>query len=375
MPPSPRVDRWFVTDEPHRFGSGWISGTLGAVLGLAALGGTACWLWPDTLTTPQLRAHYPADPTPWLAGVAGLALAFGTLSLLLRRKKTLGAIALGSSFVAATLLLVGERGHVTAATPGIALDVFVLNLLLYPAVFLPIERLWPRLAQPTFRHEWWTDLAWFASSALAVQVTTLLVLAPGDAVAAMVPHAIGTAVAAQPLALQFVAIVLVADIVQYWVHRACHRAPWLWRFHEIHHSAVTMDWLAGSRLHVVDAVLTRGLVYAGIATLGFTPTAIGIYLVFVGAQATFVHANVRWRLGWLEPFLVTPRFHHWHHAEHPPDVNFAVHLPWLDRLFGTHWLPTGAWPERYGLANGATGPRGFWRQLLTARPPSRESRC
>jgi sterol desaturase/sphingolipid hydroxylase (fatty acid hydroxylase superfamily) len=47
------------------------------------------------------------------------------------------------------------------------------------------------------------------------------------------------------------------------------------------------------------------------------------------------------------------------------DVNFAVHLPWLDRLFGSHHLPAHDWPAHYGLADGQRGPRGFWRQLLT----------
>jgi hypothetical protein len=47
-----------------------------------------------------------------------------------------------------------------------------------------------------------------------------------------------------------------------------------------------------------------------------------------------------------------------------------VHLPVLDRLFDTHHLPNDVWPERYGLAGGAQGPRGFC-QLLIARRASR----
>jgi lathosterol oxidase len=45
------------------------------------------------------------------------------------------------------------------------------------------------------------------------------------------------------------------------------------------------------------------------------------------------------------------------------DRNFAVHLPVLDRLFGTQHLPRDAWPDRYGLADDAM-PEGWWRQLL-----------
>lgn len=369
MTQDPPSAGWFVSDEPHRFGRGWIAGTIGAVLGLAAVGTAACLAWPEVLTTPQLRAHYPPAIRELALGAAALALALGLVSALLRRKKTLAVIASTSGLVATGLLAAvpnREAGAAAAATLGV--DVFVLNLLAYSAVFVPLERLWPRrAAQPTFRAEWWTDLAWFLSSALLVQITTLLVLAPGNFLSAHAPTVFAAATWALPLPLQVVAIVVVADLVQYWMHRACHRVPFLWRFHEVHHSAQAMDWLAGSRLHLVDALLTRAAVFAAIAALGFPVRAIAIYLVFVTAQATFVHANVGWRLRWLEPFLVTPRFHHWHHAESPIDVNYAVHLPWLDRLFGTFHLPGDAWPERYGLLNGATGPRGFWRQLFLRR--------
>ena len=369
------ASHWLVTDEPHRFGSGWISGTLGAVLGLAALGAAGSVRWPQLLTTPELRPHLP----PWLPSAtlaaATLAFVFGALSLLLRRKKTLGAIAVGSAVLALPLLASAAavangaapdtaNGDATASSFGFGLDVFTVQLLVYSALFVPLERLWPLRAQPTFRPEWWTDLAWFASSALLVQITTFLVLTPGQALAERLPGGWRPHVAAAPLALQFVGVVVVSDLVQYWVHRASHTLPWLWRFHAIHHDAIAMDWLAGSRLHVVDAVLTRAMVFAAVVMVGFAPTAIGAYLLFVAAQATFVHANVGWRLRWLEPFLVTPRFHHWHHADSVQNVNFAVHLPWLDRLFGSHHLPQDEWPQQYGLGDGRRGPRGFWRQLL-----------
>jgi lathosterol oxidase len=45
------------------------------------------------------------------------------------------------------------------------------------------------------------------------------------------------------------------------------------------------------------------------------------------------------------------------------DVNFAIHLPFIDRWFGTHYLPKDAWPQRYGLVGGSV-PRGFFAQLV-----------
>jgi len=63
----------------------------------------------------------------------------------------------------------------------------------------------------------------------------------------------------------------------------------------------------------------------------------------------FIHANVRWRFGPLEWLIATPAFHHWHHTrgEHA-DRNYAAMLPWLDRLFGTYYMPRKAWPANYG---------------------------
>jgi len=78
---------------------------------------------------------------------------------------------------------------------------------------------------------------------------------------------------------------------------------------------------------------------------------------------------VRW-------LLATPQHHHWHHAVEPVDVNFAVHLPVIDAVFGTLHLPRDRWPARYGLA-GAPVPGGYWAQTIfpfrrAARPPARD---
>lgn len=71
------------------------------------------------------------------------------------------------------------------------------------------------------------------------------------------------------------------------------------------------------------------------------------------------------RLTWLDRWIVTPRFHHWHHGveKEAIDVNFAVHLPLFDRLFGTYHTPAdGRWPEGYGIA-GHPVPKGFCGQF------------
>jgi sterol desaturase/sphingolipid hydroxylase (fatty acid hydroxylase superfamily) len=173
------------------------------------------------------------------------------------------------------------------------------------------------------------------------------------------------AVSRLPLAIQVVGVLLIADFTQYWVHRAFHSVPWLWRFHAIHHSATQMDWLAGSRLHLVDAVVTRATTYVPIYILGFSEAALIVYVVVVAVQATFIHANVRWELRSLQWFLATPAFHHWHHSDaaEAVDKNFSVHTPLWDRLFGTYFLPA-CWPASYGLSGAQRVPLGWLRQFV-----------
>ena len=351
----------------HRFGSGWISGVLSATCGALGYGGVLCLLFPNWLTTPAARALYPMDLVRFLIYVM-LVLGFGlgALSVVLRRRKVLGftgiALATAGTLLGGSAAEVGSVGGTTA----VGLDWFLLNLFVLALLFVPLERVIPRLPeQAIFRRGWTTDLMHFAMSHLMVQVTVVLTMLPAALFFRWATQPwLQDAVAAQPLLVQLVEILLVADFTQYWVHRAFHRVPWLWRLHAIHHSSQALDWLAGSRLHLIDIVVTRGLSFVPLYVLGFAPPAVYAYLVFVSFLAVFIHANVRLNLSMLDWVLVTPRFHHWHHAAHPEavDKNFAVHLPWIDRLFGTAYLPSGRWPEAYGIA-GHPVPEGYWRQL------------
>jgi len=172
-------------------------------------------------------------------------------------------------------------------------------------------------------------------------------------------------VAALPFFVQLIAIMFLTDLVQYWVHRLFHRVPWLWKFHAVHHSARALDWMAGARMHFLEIIVLRGTTVIPMIVLGFSATAMHSYILLVYLYSTFIHANVGWRLGGLEGLLVTPRFHHWHHGieAEAVDVNFAIHFPILDRLFGTHHLPEDKWPSGYGIA-GHPVPKGYSAQFM-----------
>lgn len=357
------------TTESTTFGTGWLSGLVGAILGLLGLGAVLCFRFPDWLTVPEARSLYPVPLVRVLLHVVLVSgFVLGAISLTLRRNKALGTVAITATLASALLggSQVPLEGELRTG-PFVGLDWFLLNLIVYSAVFVPLERWFARLpAQPLFRATWPTDFTYFFVSAILVQVTTLVTLQPAMLLFdwARVPT-VQTWIHGAPWIVQFLLMIVVSDLTQYWVHRAFHAVPVLWRFHAVHHSAEQMDWLAGSRLHLVDIAVTRGLTYVPIYVLGFGEGPLVAYLIFVSAQATFIHANVRFEWRPLQWILATPRFHHWHHAAEPEavDTNFAVHLPVLDVLFGTAYLPE-RWPSAYGIAQGAAAPRGYLRQFL-----------
>lgn len=352
----------------RRFGSGWISGVLGFCLGLAGVALVVTLLAPGTFSTPELAGLRAG---PWFRVILHVVLVsafvLSTLSLALRPGKILGLSGVSLTLIA--VLMGGSQAQPVVGDPTAAyfgLDFFVLRMIFTGLLFIPIERMFAhRAEQPVFRTEWREDLFYFLVSSLLVQVLTYLTFAPARSILAFAPlTSLRAWVGGLPFAVQFVAIMFLTDVVQYWVHRAFHRVPWLWQFHAVHHSAKEMDWMAGARMHFFEIVALRSLTVLPMFVLGFGPGPMNAYIFVVYLYATFVHANVGWRFPVVEKFLVTPRFHHWHHGieKEAIDVNFAVHFPLLDRLFGTHYLPKDQWPSGYGI-EGHPVASGYWAQF------------
>ena len=49
---------------------------------------------------------------------------------------------------------------------------------------------------------------------------------------------------------------MLLDIVAYWIYRAYHDVPLLWRLHVIHHSDVNLDVSSASRFHPGEVLLS-----------------------------------------------------------------------------------------------------------------------
>jgi sterol desaturase/sphingolipid hydroxylase (fatty acid hydroxylase superfamily) len=229
-------------------------------------------------------------------------------------------------------------------------------LVILTAIFVPLEHFFSVRPAKVFQRGWSTNLGWYFLNSLA----PIFILGPPSALIALgihaiLPASITGAAAALPLWARMVAAMVVGEVGFYWGHRWSHEWPLLWRFHAVHHSAEHINFMVNTRAHPVDVVFTRlcGLVllYAtGLAsTVGSHPSLAPTLVLLVGSTwSYFIHANLRWRLGPLEEILSSPAFHHWHHTrEDHRDHNYSSMLPFMDRVFGTFYLPRH-WPEAYG---------------------------
>ncbi len=357
---SPRSDR--------PLGSGWLSGCLSLLAALTGLLIVVIRWYPQTFTMPELQPiHQGGYMVLFLRFVLLSGYVLALLSLILSRYRALAWTGLIVSVIA-SLMATAQPEHAPGAQSlYFGLDYFIVNVLLVGFLFVPLERFFPaRPEQTVFRADWQEDMFYYLLSSMLVQVLSFLSMAPANFVNLHFDISETQAyIAGMSFALQVVIIMMATDFVEYWVHRAFHTFPALWRFHAIHHSTKKMDWLAGARMHFVEIAVLRGLTAVPMFTLGFLPEAIQTYLLIVYFYSSFIHSNIGWRFGFIERFLVTPRFHHWHHGSDREaiDINYASHFPIYDWLFGTHYLPETAWPENYGVV-GDNVPRGYWKQFL-----------
>ena len=244
-------------------------------------------------------------------------------------------------------------------------DVDYSAIIILACVFIPLERLLPLHAeQPLLRRNWANDLFYLLFNGFVIRAgSTILFGAVMALYRGYVDPADTAWVATQPIWLQVIAVMVIADIGYYTAHRSFHAIPFLWKFHSVHHSIEEMDWLATHRVHPVDQILSNAMALLPIYFLGFSPVALGIHFAIYQAQALLVHSNVKVNFGPLKYLLASPEYHHWHHANQPEayDRNFASQLSIIDVVAGTMFLPKHQ-PTRYGLTEPM--PPLYHQQLL-----------
>ncbi len=258
------------------------------------------------------------------------------------------------------------------------LPVLLIALVILGFGFGIVERLWPSLrGQKRLRPGMFTDIAYFVFSGTLGRLLTgifafiVIVLAArilgvgltGEQLRGLAPRE--TSVGHWPIGLQLIAFIVLADFLSYWQHRAFHTFSRLWRFHAVHHSSTTLDWLSAARVHPLNDALATAAVATPLLLLGFSARTLGAYLPLLTLYAIALHANVSWSYGPLRYVIASPAFHRWHHSNAPEaiDKNFAGLMPLWDVIFGTLYLPKDLRATSFGV-NGEPVPGSFLPQML-----------
>jgi sterol desaturase/sphingolipid hydroxylase (fatty acid hydroxylase superfamily) len=183
-----------------------------------------------------------------------------------------------------------------------------------------------------------------------------------------------------PFWLQTVSGILVLDFsVGYLSHRAMHMLPFMWRFHQIHHSDPFVDVTTTYRTHPVETVWRFLFAIVPIWILGLPAAAVMIQRLLQATNGVIEHANIRLAAtvdGLLSTVWVTPNVHKMHHSRqvHETNSNYANLLTIYDRLFGTYTPSGPAVSVVYGLDGADRSKIASFRDLL-AMPLQRRSRA
>jgi sterol desaturase/sphingolipid hydroxylase (fatty acid hydroxylase superfamily) len=260
---------------------------------------------------------------------------------------------------------------VNSAWSGAALAALTDGLAVFACLALlfgPLERAFPAVArQGVLRPALRLDLLFLAGQQLCFGGAVLAAVAWLHAHAQHLPlGSLRTGFGGQPLWLQVLEVVMLGDLLVYWGHRLQHAWEPLWRFHAVHHSAESLDWVAAHREHPLDGLYTQTLMNLPLIVTGFNLRGAAGVVVFRAVWAVFIHSNVRIPLGPLGWLFGSPDLHHWHHERAQRTVNYGNLAPWTDRLFGTHHCPPGP-PPSLGLQTPL--PDSYWRMLIDPLHP------
>ncbi len=169
---------------------------------------------------------------------------------------------------------------------------------------------------------------------------------------------------ALPLAVDFVACTLVAELVSWVSHWVKHRHPFLWRFHFQHHREEHFSLWMVTHTHALEVVLSGTALVALLVWLGFSPLAVQFYFALYSVLLTYHHSTHGYSLGWLDRLLVSPAYHR-HHHRRDGTGNYGAALTVWDVVFGTaHWPSPEASIAPVGLRPGAREPFGYRKEML-----------
>lgn len=178
------------------------------------------------------------------------------------------------------------------------------------------------------------------SMSALVAVTAAVTVRPGveQAFALSAENTFGIlALFGLPTVVEFCIAFLLFDWSFYWWHRANHRIPLLWRFHNVHHIDPDLDVTTASRFHAIEIAYSAIFRVAQVLVIG---PAIWMYVVYelvFQLSTLFHHSNIQLPIKierMINRVFVTPRMHGIHHSQYhnETDSNYSTVFSWWDRL-------------------------------------------
>lgn len=239
-----------------------------------------------------------------------------------------------------------------------------------------LERLYPYTkGMKFFREGWWLDFVWYTliqSYVLKIFINSFII----SPIKSYFHYSGSATFSHLPIWVLVLMFFVIHDFYIYWFHRLQHENKLLWRTHEAHHSVKEVDWLAGSRSHILEIIINQTIEFAPIVLLLDNETAaivVPIKALLDAMWGLWIHSNIDAHTGKLQYVINGPEMHQWHHADHQEVFysNYSTKIALWDWLFGTAFLPglkpfkyQFMKPEKFGLPYDY--PRGYFEQNFFA---------
>jgi sterol desaturase/sphingolipid hydroxylase (fatty acid hydroxylase superfamily) len=166
------------------------------------------------------------------------------------------------------------------------------------------------------------------------------------------------------------ALFVVRHWVIYVVHVAQHKVPLLWSFHRAHHSAETLTFFTGARLHPVETfygavldisyigLVSGAIQYLTATTMGAVAASTWLTVeTILGLGSVLAHTHIPLSFGRFNCVLGSAVLHQIHHSAElrHRDRNFGTTLMVFDWMFGTLYSPSADETYRWGLNDAEMG--------------------
>lgn len=252
-------------------------------------------------------------------------------------------------FALVITLIIGFELSKNGASLG-SLAALSLVLLVYGAIFAPLERLMP------FSRKWLdggNDLAvdfmmfywgviWGVISKALLSMVVLISI-----VEWLEPYGHSIWPAFLPGVVEVFLFILLKDFFRYWYHRWMHEIPFMWRWHAVHHSSERLYWLNGIRSHPLEQIVQTFIWAIPLALLQPPPDIVMVSVLMALTIGIFQHANIELKLGYWEYIFSIGDNHRYHHypIKGVGDSNYGGEFILWDRLFGTFHKVEGERPS------------------------------